>query len=94
MHSIVENYQHYLHGCGLLGSEVSGCKNSHATEVKCSNIHQKKLHFIRKSCKMTIKAAKNQEYPGLIFRFPAETILLSKFYYTTDVVRGFLVQIF
>jgi hypothetical protein len=28
------------------------------------------------------------------FHFPAETILLSRFYYTTDVVRGFSEQNF
>jgi hypothetical protein len=69
--------------------KCSACENSHATEVKCWSISQKKLNFIRKSCKINVKAAEKQNSPAFIFNFPAETIPLSKFYYTTDVVRSF-----
>jgi hypothetical protein len=88
----VENCQHHLHGCGLLGSEIHGSENSHATEVNCLNIRQKKLHVIRKSCKIDVKAADNQNVSAFIFNYPAETIFLSKLCYTTDVVGGFSVQ--
>jgi hypothetical protein len=72
---IVENYQHYhLHGCGLLGSEIHGSENSHATEVKCLNIRKKKQNFIRKNCKINVKAAENQNFPAFILYFPVETI--------------------
>jgi hypothetical protein len=65
-------------------------ENSPATEVNCLNICQKKLNFIRKGCKIDVKAAGNQNFPAFIFHYPAETIFLSKLCYTTDVA----VQIF
>jgi hypothetical protein len=38
----VENYMHYFHVSGLLGSEKQcGCENSHTTEMKFSKIPQK-----------------------------------------------------
>jgi hypothetical protein len=40
--------------------KCSGGKNSLATEVKFSIIHQKKLNFIRKSSKINIKTAELQ----------------------------------
>jgi hypothetical protein len=66
-----------------------GSGNLHATKVKFSNIRQKKLNFIRKSCKINVKAEENQNFPAFIFHFPAETILPSKSYYTIDVARSF-----
>jgi hypothetical protein len=51
-------------------------------------------NFIRKSCKINVKVTENQSFPAIILHFQADTILLSKFYSTTDVVRGFSVQIF
>jgi hypothetical protein len=64
---------------------MCGSDNPHATEVKFLKIHQKKLHLYAR-CKINVKAAENQMFPAFILLFPAETILLSKFYYTTDVV--------
>jgi hypothetical protein len=84
--STVENYQHHLHGCGLLGSEIHGSENSHAIQVNCLN------NLTRKNCKIDVKAAENQNFPAFIFHCPAETIFLSKLCYTTDVVTGFSVQ--
>jgi hypothetical protein len=61
--------------------KCSGCENSHATEVKCSSISQKKLNFVRKSCKRSCQSRRKAKFssPAFIF-FPAETIPLSKFY--------------
>jgi hypothetical protein len=83
-----------LHVCGLLGSKLHGSVNSHTTEVNCLNINQKKLNFIRKSCKIDNKATEKLNFPAFIFHYPAEIIFLSKLCYTTDVVGGFSVQIF
>jgi hypothetical protein len=51
------------------GVKSSGCENSHATEVKCTNIPQK----YRKRSKMNVKAAKIQSFSATIPHFPAET---------------------
>jgi hypothetical protein len=51
----------------------------------------KKLNFIRKNFKINVKAAANM--PASMFHFPFETILLLKFYFTTDGVRGFKCKI-
>jgi hypothetical protein len=75
----VENYENALHGCGLLG-------------VNFLNIPRKKLNFVRKSCKIYIKATKNQNFLAFYFHYPAETTFLSKLCYTTDVFGGFSVQ--
>jgi hypothetical protein len=88
----VENYQHYFHGCGLLGSEIYGNESSHGTKVNCLNICHKKLKLIHKSCKIDVKAAENQNFPAFIFHYPVEMIFLSKLCYTTDAVGGFSVQ--
>jgi hypothetical protein len=77
------------------GVKYSVSENAHDKEVKCSKIRKKKLNFKCKSYKLNVKAAENQsKFPVFIFHISAETILLSKFYYTTDVVRDFSVQIF
>jgi hypothetical protein len=65
------------------------CSDTENSEVKCSKILQKKLSVTRKSCKIYVKTAENQNYPALNFHFPAEMFLPLKFYYTTDVVSGF-----
>jgi hypothetical protein len=73
----VENYQHYLHGCELLGSAIYGSENSHAREVNCLKIRQKKLNFKRKRCKIDVKVTENQNFPVFIC------------HYSTDVAEGF-----
>jgi hypothetical protein len=37
------------------GVKNHGSENSHGTEVKCSNLRQKKLNFKQKSCKLNVK---------------------------------------
>jgi hypothetical protein len=75
----VEYYQHYLQVCGLLGTEILGSENSHATEVNCLNVRQKKLNCIRKICKSDVKAAGNHNFLNFIFHYPAETIFYQNF---------------
>jgi hypothetical protein len=42
----------------------SGFENSHASEVKCSNIPQKGKISYRKRSEMNVKAAENPKFPG------------------------------
>jgi hypothetical protein len=74
------------------GVKISGCENSHATEVKCSNIPQ--IFHTEKEAKWTSKPQKIQNFLASIPHFPAETTFWSKFFYNTDVVRGFSEQNF
>jgi hypothetical protein len=56
------------------GVKCCESENSHATEVKCLNT--------RKKCKINVKTAVNKNFKASIYRFPSETISLSKFYFT------------
>jgi hypothetical protein len=52
-----------------------------------------KLNFISKKSDMNVKAAENPKFSGFHFPyFPAETTFWSKFFYNSDVVRGFSEQ--
>jgi hypothetical protein len=55
------------------GMKSSGCENSHATEVKCSNMPQKSYSY-RKRSEMNVKAAEIQSFPATIPHLPAEKI--------------------
>jgi hypothetical protein len=68
-----------------LGSATYGSENSHATEVICLKICQKKLNFKRKRCKIDVKAAENQNFRAFIFHHPAETIVLNQNYATPQM---------
>jgi hypothetical protein len=46
------------------GLKISGCENSHATEVKCSNIPQKSLISYQKRSEINVKAAENPKFSG------------------------------
>jgi hypothetical protein len=74
------------------GVKSSGCDNSLATELKCSNIPQKSQISYQKEVKWTWKPQKIQKFPASIPHFPAETTFGSKLFHNTYVVRGFSKQ--
>jgi hypothetical protein len=58
------------------GVKSSGCENSHATEVKSSNIPQKSLISYRKRSEINVKAAENSKLSGYLFSFPSRNDFL------------------
>jgi hypothetical protein len=69
------------------GVKSSRCENSHATEVKCSNIPQKSKISYRKRSEKHVKAADNPKFPVSIPHFPAETIF-DQSSFTTQMSLG------
>jgi hypothetical protein len=55
-----------------------GCENSHATEVKCSNILQKSWISYRKRSETNVKAAENPKFSGFHSSFPSRNDFLIK----------------
>jgi hypothetical protein len=48
-------------------SSASGSLGTHAIELKCSNIYQKKLNFVRKKCEINDKATAGYEFANFHF---------------------------
>jgi hypothetical protein len=61
----VENYQHYLHGSGLMESESSNCENSPATEEMLKHSSEK-LNFILKKKRYERQSRRKSK----VFRLP------------------------
>jgi hypothetical protein len=60
------------------GVKSSGYENSHATEVKCSNIPQNSYISYRKRSEMNVKATENLKLSGYHSSFPSRNDFLIK----------------
>jgi hypothetical protein len=67
------------------GVKSSGCENSHAAEVKCSNIPQKKLNFILKKKRNERQSRRKSKVFGLPFLISQQKRLFDQSSFTIQM---------